>query len=78
MYCETATSTCWPSHSMILVSGSSVTSVRNGWSSTRPRSRTDACCETGKSGLVMFVGSENVGIVEVDALALGSERKVAG
>lgn len=47
---------------MIRVSGRSVTSVRNGSPSTSPRSKTDSCCEIGNSGLVMVVGSVNVGI----------------
>ena len=50
--------------------------MRNGWSSTWPRSRTDACRETGKSGLVTSFGFVNVGHREVDSLGLGSNRQV--
>src|SRR5215203_4662918 len=49
VYWETSVSTCWPCHSMILVSGSSVTSVRNGLPSTWPSIRTDSCFATGIS-----------------------------
>src|SRR5215218_2425431 len=62
VYWETSVSTRWPCHSMILVSGSNVTSVRNGLPSTWPTIRTDLCLETGNSGLVTLVGSEKVGI----------------
>jgi hypothetical protein len=62
LYWDTSVSTRWPSHSMIWVSGRSVTSVRNGFPSTWPSIRSESCDETGNSGLVMFVGSENVGI----------------
>jgi hypothetical protein len=61
MYWETSVSIRWPSHCTILVSGRSVTSVRNGLPSTWPRNRTDACFDTGKSGFVTSVGCEKVG-----------------
>src|SRR5919109_2294825 len=61
-YWETATSTHIPAHSTIRVSGSSVTSVRNGSPSTCPSIRTDAWSDTGNSGFVIVVGSEKVGI----------------
>jgi len=44
------------------VSGSSVTSVRNGCPSTWPSISTDSWLEIGNSGLVTFAGSERVGI----------------
>src|SRR5687767_3634185 len=57
---------------MILVSGSSVTSVRNGLPSTRPTMRTDSCFETGNRGFVMLVGSENVGVARSTRLPCGA------
>src|SRR6188472_1968612 len=61
LYCETTVSTCWPSHSMTRVSGRTVTSVRNGWSSTVPTSRFEDWSAMGNSGFVISVGFENVG-----------------
>src|SRR5215212_823585 len=57
---------------MILVSGSNVTSVRNGFPSTWPTISNDSCLETGNSGLVMLVGSEKVGIVISTRLLSGA------
>src|SRR5829696_9219920 len=63
VYWETSVSIRWPCHSMILVSGSNVTSVRNGLPSTWPTISTESCLDTGNSGLVTWVGSEKVGIL---------------
>src|SRR5215216_6716374 len=63
VYWDTSVSICWPCHSMILVSGTNVTSVLNGLASTWPTISTESCLETGNSGLVTLVGSEKVGIL---------------
>src|SRR5215217_1168704 len=73
VYCETSVSTRWSCHSMILVSGSSVTSVRNALPSTRPSIRTDSCFEAGNSGLVTLVGSENDGLARSTRLPSGAQ-----
>src|SRR4029453_11712948 len=63
---------------MIRVSGRSVTSGRNGFPPTWPSIRIDSCSETGKSGLVMVVGSENVGIVRSTRSLSGAPGTLAG
>ena len=77
-YCETATSTRRPSHSTIRVSGSNVTSVRNGSPSTRPSMSTDACRDTGKSGFVIVAGSENEGIATSTRSWVGATGRFPG
>src|SRR5215210_9447494 len=72
VYWETSVSTRCPCHSMILVSGSNVTSVLNGLPSTWPTISTDSCFETGNSGLVTSVGSEKVGTLRSTRLSSGA------
>src|SRR5918911_3515234 len=78
MYWETSVSIRWPCHSTILVSGSNVTSVRNGLPSTCPTISTESCFETGNSGLVTLVGSEKVGILRSTRLLSGATGISAG
>src|SRR5215475_13383031 len=68
----------WPPHSMALVCGSSVTSVRNGLPSTRPTNNTEACRETGNSGLVTLVGFENFGTLRSTRLLSGATWTLSG
>src|SRR5918999_2256983 len=56
-----AASTRWPFHSMVLVSGSSVTSIRSDSPASSPSWMTWSTWPIGNSGFVMEVGSENVG-----------------
>src|SRR5918994_6224445 len=72
MYWETSVSIRFPCHSMILVSGSNVTSVLNGLPSTWPTIRTESCLDTGNSGLVTLVGSEKFGILRSTRLLSGA------
>src|SRR5215204_4500274 len=72
VYWETSVSIRWPCHSMILVSGSNVTSVLNGLLSTWPTISTESCLDTGNSGLVTLVGSEKVGILRSTRLLSGA------
>src|SRR5829696_6401291 len=72
VYWETSVSIRWPCHSMILVSGSNVTSVLNGLPSTWPTISTESCLDTGNSGLVTLVGSEKVGMLRSTRLLLGA------
>jgi hypothetical protein len=60
------------------VSESSVTSVRKGSPSTRPKSRTDSCSETGEQRVRDVRGIGERGHRDVDPLAVGSEREVSG
>ena len=60
---------------MILVSGRSVVSVWNGLSSTLPLRIAERRSLIGKSGLVMLVGSENVGPAMSTRFALRSHRQ---
>src|SRR5829696_8011988 len=78
VYWETSVSIRWPCHSMILLSGSNVTSVLNGLPSTWPTIGTDPCLETENSGLVTWVGSEKVGILRSTRLLSGATGISAG
>src|SRR5919108_3141677 len=61
MYCETRTRIRSPFHVTVRVPGRRVVSVRNGLSSTWPRSTTDRRRLIGKSGFVIEVGFEKDG-----------------
>src|SRR5215217_5237080 len=78
VYWDTSVSICWPCHSMILVSGSNVTSVLNGLPSTWPTISTESCLETGNSGLVTLVESEKVGILRSTRSLWGATGISAG
>ena len=65
--------THWPGlHSMILVSGSSVVSVRNAFPSTLPLRTTDASRLIGNRGFVTLVESENAGATRSTRRSLGA------
>src|SRR5215208_4294525 len=78
VYWATSVSIRWPCHSMILVSGSNVTSVLNGLPSTWPTISTESCLDTGNSGLVTWVGSEKVGILRSTRSLWGATGISAG
>src|SRR5688572_24919325 len=71
-YCD-STAVIPPSHEIILVVGSSVTSMRSGSPSSSPSSTAD--CSAGKSGLVIAVGSEKTGLTR-STLALSGAHPV--